>query len=150
MAMYGSLGVNGSGNGLQDLQQPKAPQACISCKKQKRKCSKTLPACALCERMNRHCDYSDASPPPTAEDFNRLRMQLMELESRLNGGHQPTPYATPSSSGLTGSDNLGPPIPTYTPSQDVSWQGVQNRFPAIAFLDSNTFKYGGYVATLLE
>jgi hypothetical protein len=144
MSMYGSPAVNGA---LQDPQVPKAPQACMSCRKQKRKCSKTLPACALCERMNRHCDYSEAAPPPTSEDFSVLRMRVIELESRLNGVHnQPTNYATPSS--LAASDSLGPAIPTYTPPQEIPWQNMQNRFPAIAFLDSETFKYGGWVGTI--
>ncbi|KAE8451392.1 hypothetical protein EG329_004021 [Mollisiaceae sp. DMI_Dod_QoI] len=136
-----------TGNAPPEPQGPKAPQACMSCRKQKRKCSKTLPACALCERMNRHCDYSDASPPPTSEDFNALQMKVMELESRLNGGggvmNQTSPYATPSSTNMTGPDGLGPQVPVYTPPQDIPWQGVQNRFPAIAFLDSESFKYGG-------
>jgi hypothetical protein len=126
----------------------KAPQACMSCRKQKRKCSKTLPACDLCQRMNRHCDYSNAAPPPSSDDFNALRQKLMELESRLNGGGmnpQMSPYATPSSTTMPTSDNLGPPVPAYTPPQEVPWQGIQNRFPAIAFLDSDNFKVGGYV-----
>ncbi|KAN0093658.1 hypothetical protein V8E51_016842 [Hyaloscypha variabilis] len=126
----------------------KAPQACMSCRKQKRKCSKTLPACDLCQRMNRHCDYSNAAPPPSSDDFNALRQKLMELESRLNGGGmnpQMSPYATPSSTTMPTSDNLGPPVPAYTPPQEVPWQGIQNRFPAIAFLDSDNFKVGGIV-----
>ena len=133
---------------MQDPSIPKAQQACMSCRKQKRKCNKALPACALCERMNRHCDYSNDSPAPTSEDFNALRMKLIELESRLNGGNaitnQPTPFATPSSTTLSGSEPIGPPVPAYTPPQELPWQGVQNRFPAIAFLDSGAFKYGGY------
>lgn len=68
-------------------------------------------------------------------------MRVIELESRLNGVHnQPTPYTTPAS--LTASDNLAA-APAYTPPQDIPWQSIQNRFPAIAFLDSDTFKYGG-------
>ena len=99
--------------------------------------------------MNRHCDYTNAAPPPSSEDFNALRQKLMELESslsRLNGGgmnSQLSPYATPSSATLAAPDNLGPPVPAFTPPQDVPWQGIQNRFPAIAFLDSDNFKYGG-------
>lgn len=146
MSMYAGLP---DGNGMHELPVAKAPQACMSCRKQKRKCSKTLPACALCERMMRHCDYSDSTPPPTSEDFNSLQRKVMELESRLNGGGglnpQLSPYATPSSGTLAASDSLGPAVPAYTPPQDAPWQGIQNRFPAIAFLDSDAFKYGGYV-----
>lgn len=132
---------------MHELQSDKAPQACMSCRKQKRKCSKTLPACTLCERMNRHCDYTNAAPPPSSEDFNALRQKLMELESRLNGQGMNThvsPYATPASTTLATSDSLGPPVPAFTPPQEAPWQGIQNRFPAIAFLDSDNFKYGGY------
>jgi hypothetical protein len=127
---------------------PMAKQACVSCRKQKRKCNKALPACALCERMNRHCDYSDASPAPTSEEFHALNMKVLELESRLNGGNSmvspPTAYTTPSSNALSASDALGAQIP-YNPPQDYAWQGVQNKFPAIAVLDKDTFKSGGYV-----
>jgi len=138
-----------SPSGMQDPQVQKAPQACMTCRKQKRKCSKTLPACTLCERMNRHCDYSDSSPPPTSEDFNALRMKLMELESRLNGGpaiiNPPTPFATPSSSNLSGSEVPGAQVSTFSAPQENPWQAVPNRFPAIAFLDNESYKYGGYV-----
>lgn len=139
----------GSPNGMPIMEPPKASQACMSCRKQKRKCTKALPACALCERMNRHCDYTDATPPPSSEDFNALRMRLMELEAKFNGGNGelgPTPtFATPSSSALSGPEGLGHPPPAYNHPQEYVYQGVQNRFPAIAFLDSDCFRSGGYV-----
>ncbi|KAG0645929.1 Transcription factor BOA15 [Hyphodiscus hymeniophilus] len=122
--------------------------ACVSCRKQKRKCNKALPACALCERMNRHCDYSDASPAPTSEEFNALSMKVIELESRLNGNHSmispPTTYRTPSSTAISAPDSLGAGGPSYNHPQDYAWQGLQNKFPAIAVLDKETFKDGGY------
>lgn len=96
--------------------------------------------------MNRACDYSDATPPPTSDDFNALKMKVMQLEATLHGRHsQPTSYTPSSSSGLAVAESIGHQIPAYNPTQDISWQGVQNRFPAIAFLDSDTFKYGGWV-----
>jgi hypothetical protein len=135
-------------NGVPQHQEPKASQACMSCRKQKRKCNKALPACALCTRMSRPCDYSDSSPPPTSEEFNGLRMKLMELEARLNGGNAmvspPTNFPTPSSTTLSASDNLGLPLQHYPP-QDYTWANVPNKFPAIAVLDSETFKNGGYI-----
>jgi hypothetical protein len=143
MSMYESPG------GMQDPNIPKANQACLSCRKQKRKCSKTLPACTLCARMNRHCDYSDATPPPTSEDFHALRMKLLELESRLNGGNGLTSaqatYATPSASGLSGPESVVQSMPSYAALQEAPWHSLQNRFPAIAFLDSVSFKTGGCV-----
>lgn len=82
-------------------------------------------------------------------------MKVVELESRLNGGdptvNQPTPFATPSSATLSGiSEPLGPQIPTFGQPQEISWHAVQNRFPAIAFLDAEAFKYGGYEETFRE
>lgn len=144
---------NGNGTAVGLPQAPQANQACMTCRKQKRKCNKALPACALCERMNRHCDYSDSTPPPTSEDFNALRMKLMELESRLNEGggggggvmNSPPPFPTPSSGALPGSEALGPQLP-YSPQQQeapAQWHGVQNRFPAIVFLDKESFTHGG-------
>ena len=151
MSMYGSP------NSMQEQHVQKAAQACMSCRKQKRKCNKALPACALCERMNRHCDYSDTSPPPTSEDFNALRMKLMELESRLNGGNSmvspPASFPTPSSTTLSTSESLGLSLPPYNqppPQQDYIWQGIHNKFPAIAVLDSETFQNGGCVGFLRD
>ena len=142
--------ANSQGTPDGQAQGPKANQACMTCRKQKRKCNKALPACALCERMKRHCDYSDNTPPPTSEDFNALRMKLMELESRLDVGgsvmNPPTPFATPSSGALSGSEPLGqqlPPYNTQQPGGPSQWHGVQNRFPAIAFLDKESFTNGG-------
>ncbi|GJD02719.1 hypothetical protein ColKHC_11544 [Colletotrichum higginsianum] len=77
--------------------EAKAPQACGSCKKMKRKCDKALPACGLCARMDRRCDYAEPPPPephlaPTAHDFAALQLKLLDLESRLNqGGINPGP-----------------------------------------------------------
>ncbi|KAL3422128.1 fungal specific transcription factor domain-containing protein [Phlyctema vagabunda] len=142
MSLFATPGGPGS---IAEEDVPKASQACMSCRKQKRKCSKQLPSCSLCTRMNRMCDYSEAPQTPTHEDFNVLRMKVLELESRLNGRNnvvnQPTPFATPSST-LSGTENLGPPAPSFSPPQDAPWQNIQNRFPAIAFLDAESFTYG--------
>jgi hypothetical protein len=151
MSMYGTANSSPHGNGMQDSHEPKAAQACISCRKQKRKCSKQLPACALCQRMNRHCDYSDASPPPTSDQFYALQQKVMELESTLSRQftginpipNTPTPFGTASSGTIPAPHLLGQQAQAYSPTQDSQWQGVQNRFPAIAFLDKDTFKYGG-------
>lgn len=144
-------------NGMQDLGIPKANQACLSCRKQKRKCNKALPACALCARMNRHCDYSEVTPSPTHEDFHVLRMKLLELESRLNAtngltsAQQVNNFAalqqhSSSSAPGTESSSLGAAGGGYSVQhQEEPWHALQNRFPAIAFLDSQSFKTGGCV-----
>ncbi len=138
--------------GSMDQNPPRAPQACMSCRKQKRKCNKGLPACSLCERMGRLCDYSDASPTPTSDDFNALRQKLLELERRLNGnngssGIENTSYLpTPSASTASGTaDSVGATPGTVYLQNDPAYQNVQNRFPGIAFLDSEAFKYGQIV-----
>ncbi|KAI9047674.1 hypothetical protein LZ554_008385 [Drepanopeziza brunnea f. sp. 'monogermtubi'] len=144
---YRGLNPNTPNHGGQEFQVPKANQACMSCRKQKRKCNKALPACSLCERMQRICDYSDNPPTPTNDDFDALRMKVMQLEATLNGRNalmgQPSPYAAPSPATMAPPDGLGHQVPVYSSPHDIPWQGVQNRFPAIAFLDSETFKYGG-------
>ncbi|KIW81458.1 hypothetical protein Z517_04483 [Fonsecaea pedrosoi CBS 271.37] len=66
-------------------QPDKAPQACVSCRKQKRKCDKLLPSCSLCTRMSRPCDYSETAPIPTSEDFAMMRQKIADLEARLEG-----------------------------------------------------------------
>jgi Fungal Zn(2)-Cys(6) binuclear cluster domain len=138
-------------HGMQDLNLPKANQACLSCRKQKRKCNKALPACALCARMNRHCDYSEATPSPTHEDFHVLRMKLLELESRLNatngltGAQAPNFVAQPSSSSAAAAESAALAAAGCSAHQDEPWHALQNRFPAIAFLDSQSFKTGGCV-----
>ncbi|KAF3357457.1 60S ribosomal protein L38 [Verticillium dahliae VDG1] len=111
----------------------RAPQACGTCKRQKRKCDKALPSCGLCVRMRRHCDYTDAVPAPTPEDFAALQLKLQELETRLNT----------NSSGSVASLGGSPPpnaVPNYVQA-DFSWQPpISVQFPASLFLDLSTWK----------
>ncbi|KAI9726662.1 MAG: hypothetical protein M1834_008975 [Cirrosporium novae-zelandiae] len=76
----------------------RAPQACTSCRKQKRKCDKALPACALCTRLKRECDYFDTSSAGSSDDLTFLRQKVQELEQRLNGVNG---NSTPSTNGNT-------------------------------------------------
>ncbi|GKT41743.1 sorbitol dehydrogenase [Colletotrichum spaethianum] len=88
--------------------EAKAPQACASCRKMKRKCDKSRPACGLCVRMERRCDYAESSPhpAPTADDFAALQLKLLELESRLNqAGGTPSASATNAAVGATGPED---------------------------------------------
>ncbi|RDL42470.1 uncharacterized protein BP5553_02449 [Venustampulla echinocandica] len=141
MSMYGA--PNPSPNA--HIAAPKASKACYTCRNQKRKCDKVLPACSLCLRMNRSCDYSDPQPTPTSEDLHVLQAKIAELESQLeshiNGGrglvnHAPL-FGTPSS--LSGVEALGHSAAGYS----EQWGAVPNRFPAIAFLDKKAFLSGG-------
>ncbi|EXJ83472.1 hypothetical protein A1O1_07095 [Capronia coronata CBS 617.96] len=65
--------------------QTKALQACVACRKQKRRCDKVLPSCGLCVRMSRPCDYSESNPSPNADDFAVMRQKIADLEARLEG-----------------------------------------------------------------
>jgi hypothetical protein len=108
-----------------------APQACLPCRKQKRKCDKALPSCSLCRRMARACDYSEIVTTPTADDFAMLRHKLAELEARLGperiqqhpSGNEPTRSMERSSE----SDN--------EPSMDRD----STVFPVAFFLDSEIY-----------
>jgi len=148
---------HGLANGMANTgipEPPKANQACLTCRKQKRKCDKALPGCSLCQRMNRHCDYSDSTPQPTAEDYQALKREMAELKSIMQGGNgggnvmlSPSmTYATTSNS-LSGPEAMAQQAQGYIPPQEYIWQGVQNRFPAITFLDSDASQTGGYVQT---
>lgn len=137
------LYANPIADGNQEPQLSKAPQACMSCRKQKRKCSKTLPACALCQRMSRPCDYSESAPPPTSEDFQAMRNKVAELESRLsdrNSGVMQV-YETPINN-QTGQNSHLPQI-NYYPARDFPWTGTSNKFPGIIFLHSYAFRNSG-------
>ncbi|PNH46796.1 hypothetical protein VD0004_g1379 [Verticillium dahliae] len=83
--------------------------------------------------MRRHCDYTDAVPAPTPEDFAALQLKLQELETRLNT----------NSSGSVASLGGSPPpnaVPNYVQA-DFSWQPpISVQFPASLFLDLSTWK----------
>lgn len=68
-----------------------AAQACTSCRKQRRKCSKDLPSCILCLRLGRRCEYStDQVLNRSAQDeIDYLRGKIKTLESRLAVSLQP-------------------------------------------------------------
>ncbi|KAI8265418.1 Transcription factor BOA15 [Colletotrichum sp. SAR11_239] len=130
----------------------KAPQACGSCKRQKRKCDKALPACGLCTRMERRCDYVEsAQAAPTADDFAALQQRLAELEGRINengGGASggaggvasssgPSPVSDPSASGLS-INNDSPAYPAVEPLWE---QQTASQFPPDVFLDMATYEW---------
>ena len=104
-----------------DSTHTRAHQACVSCRKQKRKCDKVLPACSLCTRLSRACDYRDGPSSASSDDFVELRQKVQELEARLESkqaGH---------GNGLVSSNN-------------TSNQFAVNAFPAVFFLDFEIFQ----------
>ncbi|RMX71748.1 hypothetical protein D0869_15317 [Hortaea werneckii] len=48
-----------------------AEQSCVACRRLKRKCSKDLPACSLCTRVGRECEYP--SPRSTPDRLHSAR-----------------------------------------------------------------------------
>jgi hypothetical protein len=110
----------------------RAAQACISCRKQKRKCDKALPACSLCQRMGRPCDYSDSTPTPNADDFALLRKKVTDLEARLES--QSTAFGRSSSLGSRGAD--------LSARESPGGEKVSS-FPSMYFLDGEIFKESG-------
>ncbi|KAK3496721.1 uncharacterized protein B0T23DRAFT_401968 [Neurospora hispaniola] len=141
-------------DGPVSLQVPKASQACINCRKQKRKCDKSVPSCGLCARMNRQCDYSDSSSVPTATDVAALQARLAELENRLAlaGGKETTSTSssspstnlfTPETTTTTNSrDNAATthPAPVIN-SRGPLWLPAASRFPSALLLDVDIFKW---------
>lgn len=109
-----SSNSDGSANG-------RALQACLACRKQKRKCDKALPACSLCCRLSRPCDYREASSSAGSEDLAELRQKVQELEARLD-------VKSEASSLASKSYQVGLGLPT------------RHAFPAMFFLDSEIYQ----------
>jgi hypothetical protein len=105
----------------EDSPHARAHQACVSCRKQKRKCDKVLPACSLCTRLLRRCDYRDAPSSARSDDFVELRQKVQELEARLE-------------SKQSGNGNS-----VVSPSHRSN-QFAVNTFPAVFFLDSELYQ----------
>ena len=139
-----------------------APQACVSCRKQKRKCDKQLPTCSLCQRIGRQCDYSadTHNPAPSPEEFAALREQVASLEQLLrsnvsgNGsvasnsssGTDPSllSHTASNGNGSNGSHGSNGNTPSnfnlYSPGHIPVWPGPSS-FPSLFFLDSNAYEY---------
>jgi hypothetical protein len=97
----------------------RAHQACLSCRKQKRKCDKVLPACSLCTRLGRACDYREAPSSAISDDFVELRQKVQELEARLE------------------SKQAGDVV--FSPKKRPN-QFAVNAFPPVFFLDSEIYQ----------
>lgn len=125
----------------------KAAQACVPCRKQKRKCDKGLPACGLCSRMGRLCDYTDVQQAPTAEDLMSMQMKIVELEQRLNQKEQQKSSTVASRNGNAVATNGGPgPSASFMNAVNEKpppWMPAQTKFPSAMFLDIDCFIYAG-------
>lgn len=123
----------------------KATQACVPCRKQKRKCDKGLPACGLCSRMGRLCDYSDAQQAQSSEDLMSMRMKIVELERRLNQKEQENGNSVILPDGH-GNSRAGVAVPSApalnaTAERPPLWVSAHSEFPSAMFLDIDCFSY---------
>ncbi|KIW19214.1 hypothetical protein PV08_03508 [Exophiala spinifera] len=140
-------------DGYYDFPDTKAPQACVACRKQKRKCDKVLPTCSLCARMARTCDYSESTPLPSAEDFARMKQKMADLEARLEGRrsdggwHQPFKSVSRSpSSGLESASAGGGGGGVSISAAAAAADSNAARFPAMFFLDAEVYESSGQSA----
>ncbi|KAJ4394104.1 hypothetical protein N0V93_003321 [Gnomoniopsis smithogilvyi] len=132
--------------GAADTFKSRAAQACVTCRKQKRRCDKLMPSCSRCASLQRICDYSESGPgpAPTSEDFAALQSKLNELEGRL----KPHPEYPPSMVLNEAEAHRGDLDPIlgdhfYTPT----WN---NRFPSVFFLDSDVYKAANTIPPIPE
>lgn len=135
----------------------RAAQACVTCRKQKRKCDKTLPSCSRCSSLQRACDYSDPGGPaqaPSAEAFANLQVKLAEIEARLDSARANHPQnqqsGTPGSSTYVGGsesspESVGPGVARPRGDLWVDGQAAfeRTKFPTVMFLDSDIYKWAG-------
>ncbi|EXJ62130.1 hypothetical protein A1O7_02563 [Cladophialophora yegresii CBS 114405] len=108
-------------------QADRAPQACVSCRRQKRKCDKLLPSCSLCSRMSRACDYSEVTANPTFEDFATMRQKIADLEARLEGRRSESWHGPMRSV-------------SRSPASCIDHSDRNATFPAAFFLDGEVFR----------
>ncbi|KAE8356375.1 fungal-specific transcription factor domain protein [Aspergillus coremiiformis] len=81
-----------------------APHACLSCKRNKRRCDKSLPSCSLCLKAGRLCDYSDASQFSQTDEIRNLQSRIQVLEARVLGSSG-TSSTTASTIGVRSGSN---------------------------------------------
>ena len=63
----------------------KAPQACLSCRQQKKKCDRAIPSCGLCTRVKRACNYaSESLSAANSEVVLSLQKKVKLLEAQLD------------------------------------------------------------------
>ncbi|KAK4681897.1 hypothetical protein QC764_111610 [Podospora pseudoanserina] len=146
-------GIDEGGSNQSPFAPPpsKAQQACVSCRKQKRKCDKILPTCGLCARMARPCDYTILDTIPqqqpaqaSSEELATLQARLCELENRLNNAsqsQQPPPPRQPLPPTMHINPEILSPLPPKPPSPLWSPSAVPSRFPTSLFLDLDAFNW---------
>ncbi|KAL3434347.1 hypothetical protein BDV09DRAFT_169980 [Aspergillus tetrazonus] len=103
-----------------------APHACVSCRKNKRRCDKGLPSCFLCVRAGRFCDYSYLPQTESSNTINDLRSRVDELEHRVLQLYSSTPLSHAIND-----------LPTY--SAALNEQNYPNLYMQAFYLDSDVW-----------
>jgi hypothetical protein len=112
----------------------KADQACGACKKQKRRCDKSLPECSLCSRTGRPCTYGiSPQQPPTAEEFSALQARLEGLEDRLSSSWRESSSNTSFSGAGFVADS----------DRAIASSGSPTLITSALFLDIDSYKWFG-------
>lgn len=124
-------------------------QACLPCKKQKRRCDKALPSCSLCLRTYRDCVYGiESNSPPNAREWASMQARLEALESYCSTVGSPVTHGTSRSMLSQVADSPSPP--TFTPSSrshastvvsSAKSKEYHNTFPASMFLDIDHYMW---------
>jgi len=114
------------------LENNLARQACAACKRQKRKCTRELPACQLCRKSRRPCDYpTETSSTSYVGDSSVVSCLIWEQ------GHGPVRNL------YCGFTVLGCCIIKSAASSLNNWLGCAKQIPnenvALFFLDCYTF-----------
>lgn len=109
--------------------------ACSSCHRLKRKCTRSLPTCALCARVGRACQYPDSASPSTPTSLPRVNAHRRHA-SYANHGE-----ATSSSRQTSGRSSPHLPRLQLASHSSSGLNAVRaldgtGRFPAAWFLDS--------------
>lgn len=113
-----------------------------------------MPACSLCVRIGRLCDYEQApQQPPSADEFAALQQKVTELERQLSSAGATSNQASRSNSASQSSNGqgiigAGYMAPYYgqlgslvAPSSPWSLTPDGSTFPSLFFLDSDAFRY---------
>src|SRR6187402_2447085 len=86
---------------MTDTRPALSTRACLTCRRQKRKCTKELPECSLCRKNERHCDYETGYPVIDSQVLSGLStssssMLLFPGDSLSNLSGTTAPVPTPA------------------------------------------------------
>ncbi|KAL7914670.1 hypothetical protein GGI35DRAFT_434964 [Trichoderma velutinum] len=125
-------------------------QACLYCRKQKRRCDKLLPRCGTCRRAGRDCENISG----LNEEVVRLQSQVASLETALGRSSSANTSGSPSTTGTL--DMMRPAIqlsdvlslPPGTHARPFPKPTSSALLPISYFLDNATCLQGLDVRTL--